>query len=309
MTLQKLIIDTDMGSDCDDVPAVALAAWMQKTGQAKLLGLTHTSDNPRLYEYIDSVTRFYGGFNAEIAVCDGDCPEIGKLSDEFVDKVVKGFAHRKAPEKNFGSTKLLRKLLAENEGVKLICIGPLNNIAALLKSGADEYSPFTGEELVARSVEEVALMGGIFGGKEYWFGGSKMESEFNIKCDIPAAAYVLEHCKAPVTFIEFELGNGVESFERTAASSVDSPIKRSFEVFGVKKRSSWDPITVLYTQYGDCGGLYKFSPYGTVKVEPDGKLTFTEGAGKHRYLIENASKQAITDYINSFEEKLSGGNL
>lgn len=309
MTLQKLIIDTDMGSDCDDVPAVALAAWMQKTGQAKLLGLTHTSDNPRLYEYIDSVTRFYGGFNAEITVCDGDCPEIGKLSDEFVDKVVKGFAHRKAPEKNFGSTKLLRKLLAENEGVKLICIGPLNNIAALLKSGADEYSPLTGEELVAKSVEEVALMGGIFGGKEYWFGGSKMESEFNIRCDIPAAAYVLEHCKAPVTFIEFELGNGVESFERTAASSVDSPIKRSFEVFGVKKRSSWDPITVLYTQYGDCGGLYKFSPYGTAKVEPDGKLTFTEGAGKHRYLIENASKQAITDYINSFEEKLSGGNL
>ena len=309
MELQKLIIDTDMGSDCDDVPAVALAAWMHKTGQAELLGVTHTSDNADLYEYIDSVVRFYGGFDTEIAVSDAKVPEVGRLSDEFVQKSVKGFSYRATPKNNISSVKLLRKLLANNKNVKIICIGPLNNIAALLRSEPDEFSPLCGIDLVASSVSEFAVMGGIFGDKVYWFGETKYDIEFNIKCDIEDAAFVTENSPAPITFIEFELGFGVESFYRTATSKVDSPIKRAFELFGVKKRSSWDPITVLYSKYGLCGGLYKFSPEGKVTIDKDGRLTFEEGKGNHRYLIEKASKSEITDYINSFENKLSGEKL
>lgn len=307
MEILKLIIDTDMGSDCDDVPAVALAAWMQKTGQAELLGVTHTSDNKNLYSYIDSVVRFYGGFDTEIAVCDGKVPEIGRISDEFIAKATSGFDYRKAPENNIGSAKLLRKLLAKNKNVKIICIGPLNNIAALLKSEGDEYSPLCGKDLVAASVSEFAIMGGIFDNKVYRFGNDVYDVEFNIKCDVEAASYVVENSPVPITFIEFELGNDVESFYKTVTSETDSPIRRSFELFGVKKRSSWDPITVLYTRYGLCGGIYKYSPWGKVSIDKDGRFTFVEGKGNHRYLIENASKSEITDYVNSFENKISGG--
>lgn len=308
MELQKIIIDTDVGSDCDDVAAIALAAWMHKSGQAKLLGVTHTSNNPRLYEYIDSIVRFYGDYNCEIAVCDGDCPEIGKISDEFISKVTHGFSFRKAPQKNISSVKLLRKLLASNTGVKLICIGPLNNIAALFKSAPDEYSPLNGVELVSSAVSEIAIMGGVFEDKEYWFGDNKMEAEFNIKCDIPSAKLVIENAPVPVTFIEFELGCGVETFERTVTSTAQSPIKRAYTLFGVKKRSSWDPVTVLYALNGLCDNLYRYSSFGQVKVDERGVFTFG-GSGKQRYLIENASKGTITDYINSFENKIFGGLL
>lgn len=306
--MQKLIIDTDVGSDCDDVAAIALAAWMHKSGQAKLLGVTHTSNNPRLYEYIDSIVRYYGGYDCEISVCAGDCPEIGKISDEFITKVTQGFSFRNPPENNINSVKLLRKLLASNTGVKLICIGPLNNIAALFKSEPDEYSPLNGMDLVASAVSEIAIMGGIFEDKEYWFGNEKMQAEFNIKCDIPAAKLVIENAPVPVTFIEFELGYGVETFEKTVATGIESPIKRAYSLFGVTKRSSWDPITVLYAQYGLCNNLYRYSPFGQVKVDEHGVFTFG-GIGKQRYLIENASKGTITDYINSFEDKISGGLL
>lgn len=308
MITEKFLIDTDMGADCDDVPAVALAAWMHKTKQAELLGVTHTSSNPKLYEYIDSVVQFYGDICCDIGICRGDCPQIGRISDSYIEESVKGFQHRRVPDQMEDSVSLLRRKLANNEGVKLICIGPLNNLAALLRSAPDRHSPLQGTELVKHSVCEIALMGGIFGGKTYGAGDEKYDIEYNIQCDIAAAAFAVKNCPVPITFIEFELGYNVESFERTVLSKSDSPIRRAFEMFHVKKRPSWDPITVLYAKYGLCNGLYRYSPQGQAAVDREGRMHFSSG-GQQRYLVENKSKKEITDFVNSFEIHLARGIL
>ena len=56
-----------MGSDCDDVAAVAILAHFHKKGKINLLGVSHTSAEPRTAEYLDMVCRFYGFKTENIA--------------------------------------------------------------------------------------------------------------------------------------------------------------------------------------------------------------------------------------------------
>ena len=297
-----MIIDTDMGSDCDDVAALAIAGWLHRTNQAELLCVTHTASNPRLFEYMDSVLQFYGKQNFELGVSASENAVRG-VEDDYIEKAVNGFPFRKgvAPKE---SVRLLREKLAENNDVTLICIGPLNNIAGLMRSQADDLSPLNGRELIARSVREMIVMGGIFEDKVYWFGKEKYDVEFNIRSDVKGAQEVIGNSPVPITFVEFELGYEVESFEKTTCSARLTPIKRTYELFGLTKRSSWDPIAVLTAKYGLCDGLYKYSPNGTVTVDETGRFSFKTDGGLHRYLIENADKRALTAYVDSFQDKI-----
>jgi len=57
-----------------------------------------------------------------------------------------------------------RKVLAAqpDRSVAIASIGIHTNLAALLKSGPDEYSPLRGHDLVARKVVVLAVMGGVY---------------------------------------------------------------------------------------------------------------------------------------------------
>ena len=44
----------------------------------------------------------------------------------------------------------------------IIVIGPLQTLHELLASGADQYSPLSGRDLVARKVDQGSVMGGAF---------------------------------------------------------------------------------------------------------------------------------------------------
>ena len=62
------------------------------------------------------------------------------------------------------SVALYRKVLAsqEDHSVVISSIGLLTNLAALLQSGPDVYSSFTGHALVASKVRLLAVMGGKY---------------------------------------------------------------------------------------------------------------------------------------------------
>lgn len=84
----------------------------------------------------------------------------------------------------------------------LVCIGPLNNISALLSSASDSVSPLNGRELVEKSVSRIAVMGGDF-------RRGVPEAEYNIKCNIAAAQLVAERCPVPLIYAGFEIGADV----------------------------------------------------------------------------------------------------
>jgi hypothetical protein len=100
--------------------------------------------------------------------------------------------------------------------------------------------------------------------------------------------------------IEFELGYNVLSFENIVESPKSTPLKTAFTNFKVKKRESWDPITVMYAVLG-VNDLYEFSELGTVVVTNVGETVFEKNAnGNVQYLIEKVEKEKIVETLNAF---------
>ncbi len=58
--MKKIIIDTDIGIDCDDMGAIALCHKLCDNGQAELLAVTACLSTPYAAGSIDAVNRFYG---------------------------------------------------------------------------------------------------------------------------------------------------------------------------------------------------------------------------------------------------------
>src|SRR5258708_31898656 len=77
----KLIFDTDMGNDVDDVMALCMIHSLQKRGACELLAVTITKDHPQAAAFVDAVNTFYGYPDVPIGVVrNGATPEAGKYN-------------------------------------------------------------------------------------------------------------------------------------------------------------------------------------------------------------------------------------
>ena len=301
--VKQIFIDTDMGSDCDDVAAVAILAHFHKLGKINLLGVSHTSANPKAVEYLDMVCRFYGYETENLAAASKEWG-IGEFREGFFDDVLNGFAYYK-PACRLNAVQLMRKQLSTVKDATILCIGPLNNMSRFLDSQPDEISRLSGKEILAQNVKELVVMGGIFDNKRYDFYGETFEVEYNIKLDACASKNFIENCPAKITFVEFELGYKVKTFADTVAAKKETPIRRAYRLFGVRERESWDIVAALYCLFGG-NGYYQTSAAGECILGQNGKTSFCEKQdGKHQYLIEMASKEEIIAYVRNVEHVLS----
>lgn len=296
----KIILDTDISGDCDDVAAVALLNYFKNRNEAEILAVTDCVDIDYGVSCIDAICRYYGNTNVDIGSFRGE----NKLPAQslYLQAVSKQFPHRNLTQNDVAEAyRLMRSKLAEHRGVKLVCIGILNDLALLLDSPPDDISPLGGAELIRQSVDEIVVMGGIMGDKKYVFEENTYDREFNIVGDIEAAKKVFSFDGVKITVIEFELGYQVLAFAPTVRSKKANPVQTAFRSFGVEKRESWDPIAVLYAVLGT-GDLYAFSDWGTVTVQDDGKTDFAKDEnGNVRYLIEKVPKEQIVERLNAFD--------
>ena len=81
-------------------------------------------------------------------------------------------------------------------------VGFLTNLAALLDSGADDFSPLSGRELVAKKVKLVSVMAGNISFED----GRDIFPEYNVRRDIASAKKFFSECPVPVVVSPFELG-------------------------------------------------------------------------------------------------------
>jgi hypothetical protein len=64
----RIIFDTDMGNDVDDALALAILHALESRGEAKLLAVTVTKDNPYAAAFVDVVNTFYGRGGVPIGI-------------------------------------------------------------------------------------------------------------------------------------------------------------------------------------------------------------------------------------------------
>lgn len=299
----RLIFDTDMGNDTDDVMALCMIHALQSRGAVNLLAVTITKDHPQAAAFTDAVNTFYGRPDIPIGVVKGGAtPEPGKfnrLAEATNEDGSLRYPHdlksgADAPE----ATGLIRKILAgqPDNSVALVQVGFFTNFQRLLESQPDEHSPLNGRDLIAKKVKMLSIMAGAFQTVDW----NTRHLEYNVIKDIPAAQKLAKEWPAPVVWSGYEIGVAAaypyESVERDYGYIKHHPLPEAYALYSPKghNRPTWDPTALLYAVYPD-RGYFGLSPAGTVQVEDNGATWFRpakDGNGPHRYLVMSPEQAA-----------------
>lgn len=290
----RLIFDTDMGNDIDDAMALAMIHNLEKRGACQLLAVTSTKDHPKSAAFIDALNTFYERPDIPIgAVRNGVTPQLGKYNG-LADKThLDGslvYPHdlrsgEDAPE----AVALLRKTLAAqpDRSVSIVQVGFFTNLARLLQSEPDHYSPLAGPELVAKKVKSLVIMAGAF----QTIRDNTRHLEYNVRMDIPSAQEFAKNWTAPLIWSGFEIGIAAaypwQSIMEDYNYVENHPVKEGYLDYVPQHphdRPTWDLTAVLAAVYPD-RGYFDLSAPGTVAIEDDGATRFDlDYNGLHHFL-------------------------
>ena len=301
---QRVVFDTDMGNDVDDALALAVLHALESRGESRLLAVTLTKDEPYAAPYVDIVNTFYGRPDIPIGVThSGITPEPNFQTSVAQMRGPNGaplYPHdlldgRRAPD---AVTVLRRVLAAQPDGsVVIVQTGFSTNLARLLDSPSDRYSPLTGLELVRRKVRVLQVMAGRFDASDRT---QRDFVEFNVQRDIPSARTLFARWPTPIEVSGFEVGIAVvypaESIERDFGYVAHHPVRDGYVNYRGAHypydRPTWDVTSVLEAVRSDRGYLGRSIP-GRVIVDERGRTAFrAEPNGPHRYLTVT-TEQAI----------------
>lgn len=274
----NMILDTDLGSDCDDMMALTYLVYAAHHKGVRLCAITHSNGCP---EGPDACRVFFEHLGERVPPI-GRAPDGMKAYDHYCKELVAQFDRSKSHHEYADAVSVMRRALVENDHVVICAIGAMTNVAALLKSAPDGISSLDGVSLVREKCDRLILMAGSF-------DPAVERVEWNVHLDVAAARTVAEQSPVPVIWLPSETGADIMTGgPMMEAFGEGNPLSFSFCRFpGVLKkggRPSWDPATVLYAVEG-CGDIFRETPDGSVVVRDEGKTIYTpDGMKKHRIL-------------------------
>ena len=244
----NLIFDTDMGGDCDDVGALFVLHGAVERGEAKLLATMGCVSADAIAPALDAINTWFG--RPEIPV--GTLKDPGFIAGpHYTSEIARRFPHKFPSGRDYpDAVALYRQLLAQqpDDSVVVLAVGPLRNLANLLKSRADETSPLDGVALVAKKVKRLDIMGG-----NYPPFANPKDGEWNFKQDPAAAALVCSTWPTPVLF-NGEGGSTSSGRRVTYEMPEHNPLTMAYRHFAgvgfAGDRLSWDPISCLVAVRG-----------------------------------------------------------
>ena len=298
---EKVIFDTDIGPDWDDVGATATLHALMNSGEAEILAMMVSSGgNSGIWgpPCLDAFNTYYGRPDIPIGVAQ-DGPSFGSsynrhIAEEFPQDLGTGNA--------WDATELYRKVLSEqpDSSVVIITVGFITNIEDLLKSEPDDYSALTGMDLVKKKVKRWVCMGG---------GYPSSGGEFNFNRDAAATKYSVENWPKPVLFSGAEIGSSIHTGAKLALTSELNPIRRAYELAGGyvgSTRSSWDQTAVL-AAIRDPLLYWDLETTGYCHVESNGANVWYNSPDKdHAYLIRKLPNDEMVEIIDNLMADLHG---
>ena len=197
----RVIYDTDIDSDVDDVGALAMLLNMHKRNEIDLAAIIVTSDDPYAPLCVSAICNFYGQSDIPIGCLKGQA-EL-KTPSRYTRQISEQFSpsigsHLQAED----GTALYRRILAKskNNSVTIITVGHLSSLMRLLQSAPDGHSPLTGQQLAEKRVKQWYCMGGQYpSGKEANF----------YRPDPLSTYFTLQNWHKPVVFCGWEIGNKI----------------------------------------------------------------------------------------------------
>jgi purine nucleosidase len=294
----RLIFDTDMCGDCDDVLALGMIHSLQSRGHCRLLAVTISVDHQQAAPFVNAVNTFYGRGEIPIGVVGkGGVVEKSAFLSLVEEKEGDNFRYpRFATPGHPSATALLRKTLAAqpDRSVVIVQVGFSTNLARLLESAPDEHSRLAGADLIKQKVKLLSLMAGAF----QPIDGNARYREYNVVTDVASARILAEKWPTLMVYSGFEIGIALPypavSIERDYAYVPRHPLAEAY----IRRnppphnRPTWDLTSVLVAVLGD-RGYFDYSPLGRVSVDPDGSTRFAQTAqGSDTYLILRPEQKA-----------------
>ncbi|MCK5794730.1 MAG: nucleoside hydrolase, partial [Anaerolineales bacterium] len=235
----KIIFDTDLSGDWDDVGATATLHGLADLGEAEILGMCVSAGGyaaqwaPRC---LDAFNTYYGRPDIPIGVVK----DMGSTESVYIREIAKNWPHDLTSEEVWDATELYRKILSgqPDTSVVIVTVGYLSNMEDLLQSGPDQYSDLDGTDLVNKKVKRWVCMGGKF----------PEGSESNLYSEPAASKYAIENWPRPILFSGIEIGNAIRSGQTLVRTSADNPIRRAYEIccgYVGGHHNSWDQTAVL----------------------------------------------------------------
>lgn len=301
----NVIFETDMGNDVDDALAIDMLYKYNKQKRINLMAVMLNKEGEFPPKYIDLLNTWYGQKRIPIGVSPRAdksmvagtnytqvvCEKLDEKGKPLYKRSIKDYS------KLLSAVKLYRKLLAkaEDASVTIVSVGFSTNLALLLDTKADEYSPLTGKELVAQKVKRLVTMAGHIENPKY--------AEYNVVNDVAACQRVFNEWPTPIYMSPFELGLQVrypaQSIENDFTWTKHHPIVDSYKVYlkKIEDRPTWDLTAVLYAI--DPQQFFNISPAGKIVVTDEGYTHYKQdAAGKHFYLfITPEQAKAILEYF------------
>ncbi|MCK9413389.1 MAG: nucleoside hydrolase [Prolixibacteraceae bacterium] len=291
----KIILDTDIGPDFDDVGAVAVLHAMADSGQVEILGIMACNKDSLVVPTIDVLNTYFDRPAIPVGAPKSKGVKMGP-NKQWPDSIVAHYPHKirstnGAPD----AVAQYRKILsAQPDGsVTIVSIGFITNLNNLLQSTSDQISNLNGTDLVARKVKKLVSMAG-------WFPKGK---EYNVYMDSTASKYCFEHWPTPVIFTGFEIGDKVKTGLTLVGSTIrNNPVKDAFRIAMAGSNddsnghSSWDQTAVLIAIYGT--EPFFTTVKGTIRVNQDGSNTWDENPeGMQYYVKMKMSPDSLAEFI------------
>lgn len=291
----KIIFDTDLGPDYDDVGALAFLHAMADSGRVDILATIASNKNDLVAPSIDVINTYFGRPELAIGAPKTDGVSLGS-SQHWADSIVAKYPHLiKSTDDAPDAVNIYRRILNSqpDNSVTIVTVGFLTNLANLLKSQADNVSPLNGKDLIIKKVKLLVSMAGKF----------PEGKEFNIYMDSTSSRYVYENWPGRIIFTGFEIGSEIHTGLRLMNSPViNSPVKDVFRISiplseeDKNGRMSWDETAVLIGVYGTNG--FFDTVKGNIIVNTDGSNSWQDNpAGKQEYVVQKMPVNEISRFI------------
>lgn len=292
----SIIFDTDIGPDYDDVGAITILHVMEDKGEAKILATMASNQYEGIAAVLNIFNTYFNRSDIPIGVAKGNAVNMAD-SQHWTDSLLAKYPHKimhndEVPD----AVKVYRKVLAAqpDHSVTIVTVGFLTNMANLLNSTKDDFSPLSGEALIRKKVKLLVSMAGKF----------PSGLEFNVLKDAIASKVALENWPTKVIYSGFEIGEKIKTGLPLIHNNEirNSPVKDAFRICipmspqDSNGRMSWDETAVLVAVKG-------YQPYytlhqGKIKVAADGSNSWDENGKGQYYLVEKESPQKVEDIIN-----------
>lgn len=244
-----VILDTDIGQDVDDAFALALVT---ASPEIELLGITTVGKGPVRDPFVKHIStnrdedrawlicRFLTQIGHKaIPVAAGADPQPELILDmqQQYRRHPAAIYNRTLKPVTESAVELMAKLLKERDGIVILAIGPLTNVARLLKEHPD----------LKPKIARIVMMGGSF--NIGYDGKPAPEAEWNIKMD-PGAAKAVFASGVPLTVVPLDATSRVrlERNDRAEIFGARTPttlnVQNLYELWNRETPVLYDPVAV-----------------------------------------------------------------